>query len=50
MDRGFDIESPSFGRNEGVQFTMMGFKIPYGILTQGSIFQRVKIPYDTGMI
>jgi hypothetical protein len=48
------------GKNEGVQFTMMGFniqcrkcapgvKIPYGILNPGSIFQGFKIPYDTGL-
>jgi len=58
-------ESLSFGRNEGGQFTMRGFKIqwqkidprvkiPYDILTPGSKYHMkidpgVKIPYDTGL-
>ena len=50
--------TPSFDKNEGVQFIMMGFKIPwqkfdpgvkipYDILNPGWIFQGFKIPYDT---
>ena len=50
----------SLGRNEVVQFTLMGFKIqwrkcapgvktPYGILNPELIFQGFKIPYDTGL-